>query len=108
MNDIDFLKDILQKQFSLANCTETIDDVLAMDITQQTEFWNKYTLTEEQFTEWKSYFISQFKEYQPEVDSEEIMMTVFDDLTNQWAFEIVKTKKRGRKKKTVVTSEGVN
>lgn len=98
MNEIDFLKNVLQKQFELAGCTETIDEVLAMDQIQQTEFWNKYTLTGDQYTAWKKYFETLFAEYQPEIDSKEIMETIFDDLSSQWSFEV--KKKRGRKKKT--------
>ena len=95
MTLVDFLKDMLNKQFELANCDATVDDVIEMDETNQVEFWEKYSLTSEQYIVWKQYFIEHFPETEEYEDIKEmencneIVESIFETLAEEWAFNIV-------------------
>ena len=62
MTNIDFLIKVLDKQFSLANCTKTTAEVMEMTEYEQTKFWEEYTLTPSQFDEWKQFFLDNASE----------------------------------------------
>ena len=105
MTNIEFLIKVLDKQFSLANCSRTTEDVMKMTAEEQANFWEEYTLTPSQFDEWKQFFIDaakdneEFDEIRTKENSQEIIESIFESIVNLWSFEVVEKKKRGRPKK---------
>jgi len=111
MTNIEFLKEILNKQFELVGCNKTTDEVIAMDPEQQSEFWESYKITKDQIEEWRNYFMElasendEFKVYENEELFPDILNEIFETLVEEWAFEVVEKKKRGRKKKSVTVED---
>lgn len=111
MTNIEFLKEVLNKQFELVGCNKTTDEVIAMTPEQQTEFWGSYTITKEQIEEWRKYFMElaseneEFKVYEHEEQFQDILNVIFETLVDEWAFEIKEKPKRGRKKKSVTVED---
>ena len=111
MTNIEFLKEILNKQFELVGCGKTTDEVIAMGPEQQAEFWGSYKITKEQIEEWRKYFMElssendEFKVYEQEEQFQDILNVIFDTLVDEWAFEIIEKPKRGRKKKSVTVED---
>lgn len=111
MTNIDFLKEVLNKQFELAGCKKTTDEVIAMTPDEQTDFWSSYTITKEQLEEWRQYFMEvasendEFKVYESDDSFQDILNVIFDTLVDEWAFEIKEKPKRGRKKKSVTVED---
>lgn len=105
MTNIDFLIKVLDKQFSLANCTKTTAEVMEMTEDEQSKFWEEYTLTPSQFDEWKQFFLDnaseneEFTEIYAMENGQEIIESIFEAVANEWSFEVVEKKKRGHLKK---------
>lgn len=95
MTNIEFLIKVLDKQFSLANCSRTTEDVMKMTEEEQANFWKEYTLTPSQFDEWKQFFINnakdneEFDEIYSIENNEEIIESIFDAIAGEWSFEVV-------------------
>ena len=95
MTNIDFLIKVLDKQFSLANCSRTTKEVIEMSEEEQAKFWKEYTLTPSQFDEWKQFFINnakdneEFDEIYSIENNEEIIESIFDAIAGEWSFEVV-------------------
>ena len=111
MTNIEFLIKVLDKQFSLVNCSRTTEDVMKMTEEEQANFWKEYTLTPSQFDEWKQFFIDtakdneEFDEIRAKENNQEIIESIFNSIVNLWSFEVVEKKKRGRSKKQSVKVE---
>lgn len=111
MANIEFLMKVLNKQFSLVNCARTTEEVIEMSEEEQAKFWKEYTLTPSQFDEWKQFFLDNATENEEFVkiyameNGQEIIESIFEAVANEWSFEIVEKKKRGRPKKQSVKVE---
>ena len=111
MTNIEFLIKVLDKQFSLVNCSRTTEDVMKMTEEEQANFWKEYTLTPSQFNEWKQFFIDtakdneEFDEIRAKENSQEIIESIFESIVHLWSFKVVEKKKRGRPKKQSVKVE---
>lgn len=88
-NDVKVLEKILNKQFQLVGCKIKVKDIYKMNQDQQTELWNKYTFTKEQFDKWHEFALKTFaKDPLFSQLDEETIESVFDDISNNWAFNI--------------------
>lgn len=111
MTNIEFLIKVLDKQFSLANCSLSTEEVMEMTEDEQSKFWKEYTLTPSQFDEWRQFFLDnapeneEFAEIYVMENGQEIIESVFEAVANEWSFEVVEKKKRGRPKKQTVKVE---
>ena len=88
-NDIKVLEKILNKQFQLVGCKIKVKDIYKMNQEQQTELWNKYAFTKEQFDKWHEFALKTFAKdpFFSQLD-EETIESVFDDICNNWSFNI--------------------
>ena len=88
-NDIKVLEKILNKQFQLVGCKIKVKDIYKMNQEQQTELWNKYTFTKEQFDKWHEFALKTFaKDPLFSQMDEETIESIFDDICNNWSFNI--------------------
>lgn len=88
-NDIKILEKILNKQFQLVGCKLKVKDIYKMNQEQQTELWNKYTFTKQQFDKWHEFAIKTFaKDPLFSQLDEETIEAIFDNISNHWAFNI--------------------
>lgn len=88
-NDIKILEKILNKQFQLVGCKLRVKDIYKMNQEQQTELWNKYTFTKQQFDKWHEFAIKTFaKDPLFSQLDEETIEAIFDNISNHWAFNI--------------------
>jgi hypothetical protein len=98
MTNIEFLIKVLDKQFSLANCSRTTEEVIEMSEEEQAKFWKEYTLTPSQFDEWKQFFIDtakdneEFEEIYVMENTQEIIEYIFETIAEEWSFKVVEKK----------------
>ena len=90
ISELEFLINILDKQFELAGIKYNTKQLLEMSREKQSEIFSQYTLTEDQYTQWFEYFINiaQKTDIFKSLDDESLK-SVFENISNEWGLTII-------------------
>jgi len=103
MDNITFLFKALNKQFELAGCPITAEELSEMNIDEQAVVWENYKLTQTKFNKWKKFFISEaikdnaFEELNNTENKEELLEIIFNSICEEWGLPVKETKRKTKK-----------
>jgi hypothetical protein len=90
ISELEFLINILDKQFELAGIKYNTKQLLEMSPENQSEIFSQYTLTEDQYTQWFEYFINIAHKTDIFKSLDDAALTsVFEDISNEWGLTII-------------------
>lgn len=90
ISELEFLINILDKQFELAGIKYNTKQLVEMPREKQSEIFSQYALTEEQYTQWFDYFtnIASKTDIFNTLDDESLKR-VFEDISNEWGLAVI-------------------